>query len=328
MDTKERKRRPAAREKTQPRRRRAEDPKRRRRKRLAEDQKRVVRAPREDIPEVVYTMPKPFRKGRFLLKILSVVAVVAALMMALSIFFRVETIAVSGTERYSPWMIRQASGINEGDSLLGISDGRVAGKIQSELPYVDDVKVGINLPGTVYIEVRELQVTYAIQASDATWWLIDSDGDVIEPIAGSAASGYTRILGVMADGPRAGQKVVAMEAAVPTEPSETEETEGSLAIPTQPPVTGAQRLSVALEILNALEENEVIGQIASVDVSDVLALTMEYGQRFHVVLGDSERLGYKISYMAQAISQLQDHEIGELDVSFEFSEDALLSQPD
>ena len=65
-------------------------------------QKRVVRPPKENIPEVVYTMPKPFRKGRFLLKLVSVAAVVLALMLAVSIFFKVDTITVAGAQKYTP----------------------------------------------------------------------------------------------------------------------------------------------------------------------------------------------------------------------------------
>lgn len=329
MDTKEKRRRPSRGGKKAPERGRASAQRRPRRKPVNQTTakpKRVVRAPREDIPEVVYTMPQPFRKGKFLLKLLSVVAVVIALMGGLSLFFRVDTIIVSGAEKYTPWMIREASGIEEGESLLGISEARIAGKIQAQLPYVAKVKVGINLPGTVHIEIRELQVTYAIQASDATWWLIASDGTVVEQIESSAASAYTRILGVQADAPRVGQTVQAFETAPQTEATEPPEDPTGLTIPVRPQITGAQRLGVALEIAQALEKNGVIGRIASMDVNDLQALTMEYAQRFHVVLGNSERLDYKIAYMAQAISQVEDYQIGELDVSFEYSDQALLTQ--
>lgn len=291
--------------------------------------RRVVRPPREDIPRVVYTMPKPFSRGVFLLRLISVAAVVAAVMMCLSLFFRVDQVVVSGAEKYTPYNIMEASGISQGDSLLSISDARVAGKIKLALPYVDEVRVGIKLPGTVQIEITELQMTYAIRATDNSWWLIASDGRVIEQIPSSAASGYTRIFGVEADGPRADHQVVAAEpnqpqpSEAPTDPSEAE---SQPTLPTTAAqITGAQRLQVLLTILSGLEDNGIIGQVESIDVTNLNNITMEYAQRLTLILGTSENLPYKIAYMAQAISQLPDYETGELDVSFKYSEKALLN---
>ena len=54
-------------------------------------------------------------------------------------------------------------------------------------------------------------------------------------------------------------------------------------------------------------------------------ITMEYGQRLHVVLGTEENLAYKVQYMALAIGQMEEYETGELDVSFKYSDKALLN---
>lgn len=292
--------------------------------------RRVVRAPREDVPRVSYTMPKPFSRGGFLLRLVSVAAAVAAVLMCLSLFFRVEQVVVSGAEKYTPYKVMEASGIAEGDSLLSISDARISGKVISALPYVKEVRVGIKLPGTVHIEIKELEMTYAIQASDSTWWLIAADGRVIEQIESSAASGYTRILGVEADGPRADHQVLAAEPNAPQTTDSTDSTDATaptdgVALPTVAQVTGAQRLEVVLTILAGLEENGIIGQIEYIDVTNLNNITMEYGQRLDIVLGTWENLPYKLAYMAQAITQLPDYETGELDVSFKYSDKALLN---
>lgn len=293
--------------------------------------KRVVRAPREEAPKVTYTMPKPMTKGALFLKLASVVAAVAAVVMCLSLFFRVDQVVVSGAEKYTPWMVKEASGIQDGDSLLSIHDSRVSGNIISALPYVKDVRVGIKLPGTVNIEITELEVTYAIQSRDTSWWLIAADGRVVESIESTAASSYTRILGVQADAPRVDQTVRAAEesaSANETEPSETEETtspEGGLTLPTTAQVTGQNRLDTVLLLLQSLEKNGIIGEIATIDVTDLNDITMEYGQRLIIRLGASENLDYKISYMAQAVDQIEEYQIGELDVSFKYSDQALLN---
>ena len=68
-----------------------------------------VRRQRNEMPEVVYTPPKPFNSAAFLLRLATAVAVVLAVVFAVSIFFRVQTVNVSGTEKYTPWDILQAS---------------------------------------------------------------------------------------------------------------------------------------------------------------------------------------------------------------------------
>ena len=289
--------------------------------------RRVVKAPGEELPPVTYTMPKPFSRGGFLLKLASMVAAVAAVMMCLSMFFRVEKVVVSGAEKYSAYSVMEASGISEGDSLLSIRDASISGRIISALPYVKEVRVGIKLPGTVNIQIEELDMTYAIQANDSSWWLIAADGRVIEQIETSAASGYTQILGLQVDGPRADQKVQAAEDRKESneETQNTTADQSGMTLPTVDQITGAEKLDVVLTILAELENNGVIGRIVYLDVSNLNNITMEYGQRFDIVLGTSENLSYKIAYMAQAIAQLPEYETGELDVSFKYSEKALLN---
>lgn len=342
MDTQEKTRRRPARRPNTRRRSAGGDRNGQKRRRTGETRSRDARPARENVRrrrqetqpvshqtepvlEVRFTMPKPFSKGGFLLKLASVAAVVAAVVMCLSLFFRVEEVVVSGADKYTPWMVKEASGLEYGDSLLSVSDARVAGKIRLALPYVDEVRVGIKLPGTVYIEITELETTYAIQARDETWWLIAADGRVVEQITATAATGYTRIQGVRADGPRTDQRVQAAESAVQTTEATVETGEDGMTLPTTAQITNAQRLDAVLTILQALEDNGVIGQIASIDVTNLNDITMEYGQRLHIVLGTSENLAYKVSYMAAAIEQLEEYETGELDVSFKWSEKALLN---
>lgn len=296
--------------------------------------RRVVKPPREDIPGVIYTMPAPLHRGGFLLRLVSVAAVVVALMMAVSIFFRVDTVTVLGAEKYTAWDVSQASGIQEGDGLLTLSRARAAGKIRAALPYVSEVKITVTLPGTVNIEIREHTVSYAIAARDNSWWLIGADGDAIEQVASTAVSDYTRVLGVQVDGPRVGVQVSAApdsqstdESTQSTDDTQTGEASSEPALPlaTQPLQTNAQRLEAALSILQSLERNGVIGQVASVDVQSLSDIRLQYGQRFQVRLGTTDELDYKIRYMEQAISQMEDYQTGELDVSFEFGQEGIFT---
>jgi len=318
MDTKEtraaaRPRRPSAAQLTaRPRRTATKRPVARKASPRPAPQKRAsqpVRPPRPEL-EIIYTPAKPVNKGRLLLQLGIVAAVVLAVFFSLSLFFKVgeDEIKVSGNDRYSARAIVEASGIRAGDSLLALNKPQVSGKIITELPYVKSVRIGIKLPGTVNIEVEELDVVYAIPEASGSWWLMDAEGKLVEKTDAAAASEYTQVLGVELELPVAGQQATARE----PEPAGTT-AEGE----TQPvTISNAQRLQTALTILQYLEDHDVLGDVVSVDVTDMGSVKMQYGQRFQIQLGDTTQMAYKIEMALAAVAQLADHDRGTLDVSF------------
>ena len=286
----------------------------RRARRQAEEEKRRRKQNRFNTPAVIYTQPAAFNRDRLIVQLISVLTVVVALMVGLSIFFKVGRITVSGAEVYQPWSIVEASGISKGDNLLTLSRARATSQILANLPYVKKVRIGIKLPDTVNIEIEEGNVAYAIKDDQGTWWLMDSDAKVTEMINNSVAGNYTQVLGLTLSAPKVG------DIGVPTEiQAETVETEpGEETMPTVAPivVTGAERMAVAQQILKALEANDIVGGAASVDVTQVDDIVLWYGSRYQVMLGDSANLSYKIACMYDAILQMSDYQTGILDVSF------------
>ena len=294
---------------------------------------------RRKSPDVVYTQPKVFQRNRFLLHLATVAAVVLALTLGMSIFFKVENVAVAGTQKYTPWDIREASGIQEGENLLTLNEAMVAGKIKTQLPYVDTVRLGIKLPDTVNIEITELDVVYAIQATDASWWLMTSTGRLVEATTNVQADSYTKILGVQIEGPQAGAQAAAAqpvpETEEPTDTAETEPQEGETAAteaPTAPPilpvtVLASEQLDMAVTILQYLEDNSVLGGVDYVDVTDLYDLQLRYEDRYQVLLGDGTQMGVKIKGMKQAINQMTDYQRGDLDVSFTTFPDQVVYTP-
>lgn len=279
--------------------------------------RRVVRPPREEIPDIVYTAPKPMRRGSFALKLISMIAVVAAVFMGLSVFFRVETIMVAGADKYSPWMVRQESGIATGDALLGISEARVASRIITNLPYVDEVKVSVRLPGTVEIEITELQVTYSIEDETGSWWLIAANGRAVEQVTLDKALGYTRVEGLAIRTPQPGSQVQALPGQIIDPGDGTAES--------QTQADADEQLSALIAVMTGLEHSRIIGEISVIDVTDVTDLRLEYPQLLTVKLGGTERMEYKLGYLSAAVEQLEENQSGELDLSLEYSEDAIFT---
>lgn len=299
-----------------PSRRELESKLRRQNASLSTPRRRVSR-PRRPAQPIVYTQPKVFNRNRLLLQLLIICASVLAMVMALSIFFKVEVIKVAGANAYSEWAVREASGIEIGDNLLTFSEPRASGQIQAKLPYVDEVRIGIKLPDTVIIYIEELEVAYAAQCQNGIWWLITSEGRVVEQIDSLRAESYTKVSGVTLDSPAVNEYARALEAS-PEGVDATGATQASGATDATVPitVTNAQRLSAALTILTALETNGIVGEAASVDVTNLNAITLWYGTRFQVNLGDTGDMDKKIAWMDMAISQLSEYDRGILDVSF------------
>ena len=266
--------------------------------------------PKNPSVEIVYTPPKPFDKKRLLLQLGIVAAVVLAIFFGLSLFFKVAEggVTVSGNSRYSAQTIVDAAGIRVGDSLLSLNKPQISSRIITKLPYVSSVRVGIKLPGTVNIEIEELDVVYAMSETDGSWWLMNADGKLIEKIDAAKASEHTQVLGINLESPVVGQQAVAEEAEVAETLPEGE---------TLPMTVSAnQKLQTALTILQYLEQNDVLGEIVNLDVNDVGSLKMQYGDRFSIALGDATELSYKIKMAVNAIAQLEEHDRGTLDVSF------------
>ena len=280
-------------------------------------QQRVIRPPREEVPKIVYAAPKPMRRGVFAWKLVSMAAVVAAVFLGLSVFFRVDTITVAGADKYSPWMIRQASGVATGDALLSIGEARVASRIIDKLPYIDQVKVGVKLPGTVEIQVTELQVTYSIEDENGSWWLISSGGRAIEPVTLEQALGYTRVEGLNIHTPEVGAQVQAIPGRI-IDPGEGTAVEMDQS-------DADQQLAALIQVLTGLEKHRIIGQIVRIDMTSVTDIRLEYPQLLTVRLGDDQRLDYKIGYLAAAVEKLEGSLSGELDLTLEYTEDAVFT---
>lgn len=267
-------------------------------------------SPKRPTPDVVYTQPGPFNRNRFFLYLLTVVAVVLALIFGMAIFFKVEIVTVSGVNKYTEWDIRQASGIQDGENLLTINEPKISSNIKAKLPYVNKVRVGIKLPNTVKIEIEELDVVYAVEAEDSSWWLIRSDGGVVEKTNSAEAAQHTKVLGIKITDPKVGEKAVAAQPAPP---------EGETVPVT---VLASEQLSVAVSIMQYLEETGIIGDAASVDVTDLGNIQLWYGNRFQILLGDTTQLLYKIGLIETAITEhMQSYDSGILDASLTIKPD-------
>lgn len=257
--------------------------------------------------DVVYTQPGPFNRNRFLLHLLTIIAVVLALTFAVSLFFTVKNVEIYGAQKYTPWQVREASGIKDGENLLATGRARISSLIEDKLNYADNVRVKIRLPDTVCIYIEELEVVYAAQAQDESWWLVRADGRVVDQTNAAEAERHTRLEGILLDAPQVGEQATAAEEAADATGPDGE------TVPVT--VTGKERLEAALTIIAHLENNEIIGEAACIQVENLNDIQIWFGDQLQVLLGDTDRLDYKISAMKSVLDQMGQYQNGVMDAS-------------
>lgn len=283
------------------------------------ERKRKRRTSSKSDAQLTYTQPKVFNRNRFLLRLATVLAIVLALVFAMSIFFRVETVNVSGVNKYTEYEVFEASGIREGEYILTLSKSRISNQIMYKLPYVKKVQIGRSLPGTVNIWVEEVDITYAAEAQDGSWWLMDSRGKILESIHAGQVAGHTKLLGFTLAVPQIGEQAVAFE-----QPMEETLPDGQTVPVT---VTAAEHLQAMISLLQTMEQNGILGQAVSVDVSKLSDMEIWYGNQYQIQLGDGQNLEYKLKLIRGAIDQMGDYRSGMLDVSFYIRPDEVIYTP-
>lgn len=236
--------------------------------------------------EVVYTPPAPINRRQVILVIASIVAVALAVFLGLSVFFRVDKtkFSVHGNRLYRADTIWEAAGIKDGDSLLGLSKPKISSRIMQKLPYVKSVSVSVTLPDTVTIQVEELTVCLSVQDTAGNCWLMSADGKVVEKVSKTEAAKHVVVTGVSILPPEVGKKATASDQ------------KGS-----SPLYTQADRLKALLSLATAAQQHEFLGDVHSVDVTDMNQITFIYSDRLEVRLGDADQMDRKIELVAGTI---------------------------
>ena len=81
------------------------------------------------------------RRGRFrfLYKLLSILIICVCVIAALTLFFRVDQIVVTGGVRYSEEELAEASGVRIGTNLYLLNKRDIANRMLEKLPYLQEI---------------------------------------------------------------------------------------------------------------------------------------------------------------------------------------------
>ncbi|MBQ3557785.1 MAG: FtsQ-type POTRA domain-containing protein [Oscillospiraceae bacterium] len=228
------------------------------------------------------------KRGRFgfLYKVLSVIALAAAVFMGATVFFRVENVEVTGNIRYDAAQVEQASGVSRGDNLFGLNKYDTAARIRRTLPYVESVNIRRRLPDTLILNLNECAAAAQFSNGEGGW-LISASGKLLD----------------WSDAPHC-LRVVGMDPVLP---------EVGTALTVKPEYQ--TRADGMIALLQALQELDMLSRATRLDLSSITCIRMELDDRFTVKLPVSGDFSYLLAAMDKAIQSLEPFERGSLDLT-------------
>ena len=234
-----------------------------------------------------------YRRSRLTVpfRILSFFLICGAILAALLLFFKVQTVTVAGNSRYTQEEILAVTDIQEGENLFLINKYAVASAITGQLPYVEAVSIRSALPDTLVIEVRECRAAAYIRYEGADW-LLNAGGKLLERVTDGETGDTVELTGVTALQPSPGTQL-----AVSQEES--------------------RKLEDALALLGALEERGLLAGADSIDLSSDSRMEMRYEDRLTVRLAYASDYDYDAKALAAAIDYLGPEERSVVDLTFE-----------
>ena len=230
------------------------------------------------------------RRGRrfgVLYKLLTLVVVCAAAVLALTLFFKVESVEVTGNSRYSAQEIQDACGVSLGDNLYLLSKPDMVQRLHQQLPYIDEVRITRRLPNTLCVQVTGFSTVYAVE-QEGTVWLLTSGGKIVET---AAERGDTPLIdGCELLAPSLGGDV-------------------SFALELQ------NRQESLFALLTALESAELTGDVRAIHLGDPTVLSMDYTERFTVEMPYGADYPRLLRYLTLVIEELETNLTGVIDLT-------------
>lgn len=225
------------------------------------------------------------RKGRFafLYKVLAFLAICAAIVVAMALFFKANVVTVAGNERYTDEEVLAASGIRTGDNMFLLNKYEAAENIRGELPYVETVRISRQLPDKLNIVVTESTRTLAVEQNDQLW-LFCINGKLVENVpADQKVKKCIRVTGLKLKEPKLGKMIA----------SKNE--------------SACEQL---LELLAQLNSKKMLDQVQIIHMEDPNVITFRYMKSFNVQIPWHADLDYKLNYLTAVIEKLEENEKG------------------
>lgn len=137
---------------------------------------------------------------------LVILLIAVGVALSLTVFFKIETVSVTGSGIYAENEVVTFSKIDVGDNLFLIDENKIISSITTNLPYVYDVQIKRELPSTVKLILTDAVVKYSIETEEG-YILLDDNFKVLETNAESLPAETIGIIDASVASAQAGQTI-------------------------------------------------------------------------------------------------------------------------
>ncbi len=211
-----------------------------------------------------------------------------AAFLAVTIFFKIDSIEVTATEHYTEDELISASGIEIGDNLFTFRTSKVEKELLEKYPYLASVSVTRSLPSTLVIKAVDSVPAAAVNLASGGYCLIDENGKLLEQ-ASTVPEGIPTVTGVTVSDMAEGKYL-----------------------------TDNSKSEILVDITKVLKEKNIISNVNFINVSCITDVRMGYLGRLDVRLGQADKLKEKI----QMLVHIAENELSPSDINTVYLEDA------
>lgn len=130
-----------------------------------------------------------------MLSALTLVVLSIGVVLILVLFFKIDTIKITGDKVYADKEIVLQSGIETGDSLIRVKEQKINDILTKNLPYVGEITIEKKLPDTLIINISATREVVAFQ-SGAGFILVDAHGKVLSENASMLRDNVAVVSGI------------------------------------------------------------------------------------------------------------------------------------
>ena len=207
----------------------------------------------------------------------------AAALLAMTVFFRVETISVEGAVKYRAEELVAGMDVKQGDNLYLWNKVKVSDAMLERFPYLETVQIRRHLPNALVVTVTECSASVAV-ANNGGYMLVSEQGKMLEQSATN--NGLPTVVGITLANATPGKMLSA---------DDNEETEA------------------LLDILQNLDAADMLSDLDFINLSDLTAIHIGYQDRFDIQVDTTDELAYHLRFAQTVINErLSPSDIGRL----------------
>lgn len=193
--------------------------------------------------------------------------------LAVTIFFRVDKLRVTGTQHYSAEEITKALGIEQGDNLFSFRIQALERRLLKAYPCLSRVHIERQLPDALVVRAVDAVPAAAVDIAGGGNFLVDKTGKLLERSA-SVPEGVASVTGVLLEDGEPGTRL---------------KNEG--------------RRMLLLQLLRAFSDADILDDVDFINVSAAYDVRFGYLGRLDIRLGEITRLDEKLRLLRRVVEE-------------------------